>query len=246
MATRVQFEKSNDIGVFAKLTTNYCLVSTGGSDAFYNIFESELAPYMPVIRCSINSTRIVGRMTAGNKNGLLLPSCTTDAEKKVIQDYLPDEVEVKILKDKNSALGNCIVCNDSAALINSELDKETEEIIQDTLGVEVFRTNIVENPLVGTYVVISNQGGLVHPLTSAEELEEISNLLQIPICAGTVNTGSEVLGAGLIVNDFAAFRGMNTTSTEVYIIENIFKLNENKSSETKDNQFRTEMIRNLK
>jgi translation initiation factor 6 (eIF-6) len=29
---------------------------------------------------SIANTKIVGRMTAGNKNGILVPMCTTDME----------------------------------------------------------------------------------------------------------------------------------------------------------------------
>lgn len=42
MANRCQFENSNDIGVFSKLTSKYCLVSIGGSENFYSVFESEL------------------------------------------------------------------------------------------------------------------------------------------------------------------------------------------------------------
>jgi len=68
MANRLQFENSNDIGVFSKLTNAYCLVSNAGSESFYSVFESELAPYIPVIHCSINGTRILGRVTAGNHN----------------------------------------------------------------------------------------------------------------------------------------------------------------------------------
>ena len=54
-------------------------------------------------------------------------------------------------------------------------------------------------------------GGLVHPLTSVEELDELANLLQIPLCAGTVNRGSDVIGAGLVVNDWACFSGNNNS-----------------------------------
>mmetsp|Transcript_2731 Transcript_2731/g.3076 ORF Transcript_2731/g.3076 Transcript_2731/m.3076 type:complete len:246 (-) Transcript_2731:197-934(-) len=245
MATRLQFENSNDIGVFAKLTSKYCLVSIGASEAFYSVFESELAPYIPVIHCSIASTRIVGRVTAGNKNGLLLPNNITDTEKKHIRDSLPDSVKVKVVDEKFSALGNCIVCNDYTALVYADISKETEEIIQDTLGVEVFKAAIAGNALVGTYMVMNNQGGLVHPQTQADELDELANLLQIPLCAGTVNRGSDVIAAGLVANDFAAFCGLDTTSTELFTIEGIFKLNETKT-ESKDNQIRTEIVKTLK
>uniref|UniRef100_K1QE16 Eukaryotic translation initiation factor 6 n=1 Tax=Magallana gigas TaxID=29159 RepID=K1QE16_MAGGI len=101
---------------------------------------------------------------------------------------------------------------------------ETEEIVTDVLGVEVFRQTVADNVLVGTYSTISNQGGLVHPKTSIEDLEELSSLLQVPLVAGTVNRGSDVIGAGMTVNDWIAFCGLDTTSTELSVIESVFKL----------------------
>ncbi|KAF5834974.1 eukaryotic translation initiation factor 6 [Dunaliella salina] len=224
MATRCQFENSNDVGVFAKLTNAYAIVALGGAENFYSVFEAELADHIPVIKTSIAGTRLVGRLCVGNKNGLLLPNSTTDQELQHIRNSLPDEVVVQRIDERLSALGNCIACNDYVALIHPDVDRETEEIVADVLGVEVFRQTVASNVLVGSYCCLSNQGGLVHPKTSIEDLDELSSLLQVPLVAGTVNRGSDVVGAGLVVNDWAAFCGLDTTSTELSVVENVFKL----------------------
>lgn len=226
MATRIQFENSNDVGVFCKLTNKYCLVAQGASEGFYSAIEAELATHIPVVHLSIGGTRIIGRLCVGNKNGLLVPSSTTDQELMHVRNCLPEEVRIQRVEERLSALGNCIVTNDHVALIHPDLDQETEDIISDVLGVEVFRQAVASNSLVGSYCTITNQGGLMHPKTSVEEMEELSSLLQIPLTAGTVNRGSDVIGAGLVANDWTAFCGMDSTATEISVIEGIFGLND--------------------
>ena len=152
---------------------------------------------------------------------------------------------IQRVEERLSALGNVIACNDHVALVHPDVDRETEEIIADILKVEVFRQTIANNVLVGSYCAITNQGGLVHPLTSIQDQDELSSLLQIPLVvsfpfwepkknypaclnfvivmkAGTVNRGSDVIGAGLIVNDWCAFTGLETTATEISVIEAAF------------------------
>lgn len=224
MATRCQFENSNEVGVFSLLTNAYALVSIGGSENFYSVFEDELADHIPVVHASIAGCRFVGRVCVGNKRGLLVPSTCSDNELQHIRNALPDSVVVQRIEERLSALGNVMVVNDHVGLVHSDLDRDTEDIVSDVLGIEVFRQTVAGQALVGSYCKISNTGGLVHPRTSVEDLEELSSLLQIPLVAGTVNRGSEVLGAGMVVNDWSAFCGVDTTSTEISVIEGIFKI----------------------
>ena len=161
---------------------------------------------------------------AGNRRGLLVPNTCTDQELQHLRNSLPDAVVIQRVEERLSALGNCIASNDHVALVHTDLDRETEDIVADVLGVDVFRQTVAGNALVVSYSRFSNQGGMVHPRTSVEDMEELSALLQVPLVAGTVNRGSDVLGAGLVVNDWSAFCGLDTTSTEISVIEAIFKL----------------------
>jgi len=243
MATRIQFENNSDIGVFSKLTNSYCLVAIQGSTNFYSAFESELSEVIPIVHTSIGGTRIIGRLTAGNRHGLLVPSTTTDQELQHLRNALPDSIAIQRVEERLSALGNVIACNDYVALVHPDVDRETEEIIADVLKVEVFRQTVADNVLVGSYCAITNQGGLVHPRTSIQDQDELSSLLQVPLVAGTVNRGSDVIGAGLVVNDWCAFTGLETTATEISVIETTFKL-QGQNSAAVINEMRDSLIDN--
>ena len=71
--------------ITSKLTNAYCLVAIGGSENFYSAFQDELSEVIPVVHGSVAGCRIVGRMTVGNRHGLLVPNSTTDQELQVCQ-----------------------------------------------------------------------------------------------------------------------------------------------------------------
>lgn len=189
MLQKLAFENNSEIGCFAKLTNKYCLVASGGSENFYSMFQEKFGKHIPVVHASIAQCKIIGRLAAGNSHGLLLPSTCSDMEMQAIRNSLPEEIKVQRVEERLSALGNVIACNDHVALIHPELDKNTEEIIQDVLKVETIRQTVAGQALVGTYAVLTNNGGLVHPYCNMVELDELSTILQVPICTGTVNRG---------------------------------------------------------
>ena len=167
-----------------------------------------------------------GFAVSSNRKGLLVPTSTTDQELQHLRNSIPDEVKIQRIEERLSALGNVICANDHVALVHPDIERETEEIIADVLGVEVFRQTIADNVLVGSYMALSNQGGIVHPKTSVQDQDELSSLLQVPLVAGSVNRGSSVVGAGMVVNDWMAVTGLDTTATELSIVDSVFRLGE--------------------
>ncbi|XP_055229363.1 eukaryotic translation initiation factor 6 isoform X3 [Gorilla gorilla gorilla] len=207
MAVRASFENNCEIGCFAKLTNTYCLVAIGGSENFYRCGGSPGA-YGGGEACAGVKSSGSGRVPAPlpRHHRVHVPTVCSRASSPI-----PSPWSTR-LSPAAASSGACVW--------------ETEEILADVLKVEVFRQTVADQVLVGSYCVFSNQGGLVHPKTSIEDQDELSSLLQVPLVAGTVNRGSEVIAAGMVVNDWCAFCGLDTTSTELSVVESVFKLNE--------------------
>jgi len=219
MIIKTNFERSSEIGVYCKLTNSYCVIPYETPSKFYNLLKSELNSNITIIRSSVSGSKCIGRMLIGNSKGLILPSQTTVEEFSNIRKLVPDQIVVTRCSEKFSALGNCISVNDFSALINPEISNETEELLQDVLGVEVFRLTLAKEKLVGSYCIFNNKGGMVNPQISSEEQDELSNLLRIPLLTGTVNGGSNILGSGIITNDQITICGFQTTQTELFVID---------------------------
>jgi len=230
MAFRCVYESSNDVAVFSRLTNAYCLIGLGASANFYSIIEAELGETIPIIFCSVAGLRIIGRVTIGNRHGLLLPDSTTDQELLHLRNSLPDSVQIRRVNERLSALGNVVSCNDHVAIVHADVSKELETALKEVLKVEVFRISLGNHALIGSYACMTSHGCLVAAKTPPETQRELSSLLQVPVMAGTVNRGSELIGAGVCANDWIAFTGLTTTSAELSVLESIFHLGTNNPS----------------
>jgi len=125
------------------------------------------------------------------------------------------DIEVEIIKDKMTALGNLILANDYGAIISPMFSQKTSKKISDILGVEVVEGKISNLSYVGSLAVATNRGVLAHPSISDEEERLIREVLKVEVFTGTINNGSPFIKSGLIANSFGAIAGSLTVGREL-------------------------------
>ena len=58
-----------------------------------------------------------------------------------------------------------------------------------------------------------------------KEMEELTRILNVRVCGGTVTRGSGLVGAGLVASDDCALVGESSTGNEIAIVDSVFGLN---------------------
>ncbi|MBN2014666.1 MAG: translation initiation factor IF-6 [Candidatus Altiarchaeota archaeon] len=169
----------------------------------------------PVIKTTLYGTNLIGLFCAGNSNSLLLPYFISDEEATLLEKKLKEnDVDTTIgrLKDKSTALGNLIACNDKAALVSPMISDIKG--VRDILGVEVVQGGIAGHEEVGACCVATNKGFLVHP-DAGSELMELASIFRVEGLTGSVNFGFPFVKSGLIANSNGYVTGSRTTGIEL-------------------------------
>lgn len=173
-----------------------------------------------IIETKIAGTILIGVMMAGNNNGIILPRNTRDHEYNYLRSVLKHYgLNVEILRSKNTALGNLVLVNDKAAIIGSELERTEIMRVQNTLDIEIVQKDILRLTIPGSLAVVTNNGGVIHPDVSDEELKDIENILKVSFERATVNSGIPFIKTGLIANTYGALVGEITTGPEILRIQ---------------------------
>ncbi len=225
MIIRKYFSGISTIGVLAMATEDITLLPIFLDKNDVNEVSEVLKT--KCLQVNIGGSSLLGSLSVGNKYGILLPKIIDDKELNKIKSFLKDndlDLDIKIIKSKNTALGNLILTNDNGALISPEL-KEFKKDIEDALNVEVEVGTIADLPTVGSNAIVTNKGCLTHPLVEDEELEFLKNLFKVEyIGKGTANKGTTSVGACIIANSKGAIVGGDTTGPELLIIEDALGL----------------------
>lgn len=212
--------RSPNVGLFTRANDKTLLLPFGFADTK----TKKLKEYLDVdeiIYVSIAGTRLLGAMTIMNNNGILLPSTVSDEEIQILKQT---GLNVERLNSKFTAIGNLISANDKGAIVSNLFGEEVDQDIKDTLDVPIQRMSIGGFVQVGSMVVATNAGAIVHPNANDAEVHKISEILQIEAEPATVNGGSPFLSSGIIANFSSVIVGNLTTGPELIMISRALKV----------------------
>ena len=222
---KYQIFGKNSVGVYLTVNNAYGLYPSillePVVEKIKSVFKEPFYPF------SINNSNLVGVYTASNKYGIIVPHIIREDELNQLKKYsekLNNDYQIGVLRSKDNAFGNLIVCNDKGAIISSFLEDYKEQI-EDTLKVETVVYEFVNNYLPGSISLANNKGCLVHPLATDEEIEIISEILKVEeVDVSTVNRGMPYLSSGAIVNDQSGIFGFECTGPEMMRLTNVLML----------------------
>ncbi|TET56291.1 MAG: hypothetical protein E3J52_12185 [Promethearchaeota archaeon] len=222
MIIRAQIFGRSLVGAFLIVNNSYILypptLIKPQLKKFKTVFEEPLYPL------TINNSNLLGIYSTSNKYGIIVPYIIKEDELNNLKSYVNDSSNIGVLKSIDNAFGNLILCNDKGAIISSLLENYKSEI-EDILNVETVIYEFANYYLPGSISLANNYGCLVHPLSTDEEIEDISSILKVDeVDVSTVNRGAPYLRSGASVNDKSGIFGIDCTGPEMMRITNVLRL----------------------
>jgi translation initiation factor 6 len=214
MIRRINMGGNPNLGVSISATEKIAITPPNILDAMVDLITECLG--VSVIKTPISGSNLTGALTCGNSNGLLVSRYTFDNELEIIREA---GIEVERIPDKLTAVGNIVLANDFGALVHPLISDNAIEVISNVLDVEVQRGSIANFKITGSVATATNKGVLVHPAASEDELESIEKLFKTHADVGTVNNGTQLVGACAVANSKGVMVGLNTTGPELARIE---------------------------
>jgi translation initiation factor 6 len=215
--SKIDFRGDPNIGLYGFATDSYCIL---GTEPRKKILEQIRKILKADIRIStITGTELIGLFSSGNSNGIILTKIIEEYELKKLRKIF--DINLELIKPKETALGNLILCNDKGCLISKNLTKYKKKI-SDVLGCEVVVGTVAGMDIVGSAAIASNTGCLCHREATEEEMRKIEKLLKVKVDVGTVGYGSPFIKSGLIVNSKGVLYSEGTTGAELGRISEVF------------------------
>jgi translation initiation factor 6 len=222
---KMSFFGNPNIGVYAYVNDEVLILPPRiGRDDIEELVE--VLKVSAVIEAKVAGTILIGVLLAGNNNAVLLPQIVFDEDveylEKRVREYGVD-TEFSVLESKYTALGNLVLCNSRRCLVSPLFSSREVREMEDVLGVEVVTTRLVNTDLLGSIVVVTDSGGVIHPDASEEDIKALRELLGVTVERATVNAGVVYVRSGIMANNKGVVVGGNTTGPEVLRIKRGFE-----------------------
>lgn len=208
---RADFNKNPYVGLFARCNNTLCLVGKRAPEEFKKVLREALQ--VDIVEVSVDGSDLVGLLSVIAKDKILLPFFALEEEAREISEKTG--MDVIVLNDRRSALGNNMVFWKDVALLNPNLKKETVKAIKDLLDVEVYQRALGPFEVVGSVMVLNKNGILASPKIPEEDLEFLEEIFGLEVHIGTANFGSDFLGTCIIANDRGVVVGEETSGIEL-------------------------------
>jgi len=215
--SRIEFNGDPNIGLYGFANDNYCILGIKPKEKILKEIRKTIKTNIKIT--TITGTELIGLFSAGNSNGIILTKIIENYELKKLKKLF--DLNLEIIKSKETALGNLILCNDKGCLISKSL-KNFKKNISDTLGCEVDIGTVAKLDIVGSAAIANNTGCLCHREATEEEMKKIEKLLKVKVDVGTVGYGSPFIKAGVIVNSKGVLYSEGTTGAELGRIDEVF------------------------
>ncbi|NIO44492.1 MAG: translation initiation factor IF-6 [Candidatus Aenigmarchaeota archaeon] len=214
---RAKFNGDPNIGLYGFATDDYCLLGLEPNKKILRQIKKILKTDIKF--STIAGTELSGIFVAGNKNGIILPKIIEKYELKNLKKMF--DLNFEIIKSRQTALGNLILCNDKGCLISGKL-RRFKKKISDVLDCEVEAGTIANLDIVGSAATSNNIGCLCHREATEEEMEKIEELLKVKVDVGTAGYGSPFIRSGIIVNSKGVVFSELSTGPEIGRFEEVF------------------------
>ncbi|MEM7820272.1 MAG: translation initiation factor IF-6 [Candidatus Aenigmatarchaeota archaeon] len=214
---RTVLNRDPNIGLYGLATDRYCLLGVEPQKKIADKISDTLG--IPLYFSHIAESELIGIFATGNSNGIILTKIVEKYEVAKFKKLF--DINIGIIKSKETAIGNLVLCNDNGCLISPVL-KKFRKSIADCLGAEVATGTIAGLEIVGSAAVASNRGCLCHRAATEAELKVIEELLKVKTDIGTVGFGSPFIKSGLLVNSNGAVIAQTSTGPELGRIADVF------------------------
>ena len=207
-----------NVGIFSFANEQLAILPAGLPEKKLDVYRSSLG--VEAFGVGIADSRLVGIYLAGNSNAVLVPYITTKDELKLLKST---GARIVVVKEKRTALGNVMICNDYGAVLDPRLKPPTVAAIDEALKVPHSTATIGGLPQIGSLATASNSGVLANPIIKEDEKKQIAQTLGVPVQTGTVNSGVPYPRSGIVVNSKGAVVGSHTLGAELIAVSNAFR-----------------------